>query len=419
MGRNRSLGTMNAALMVGSIAILMLTPVMWAQSKYKTLRKFTGGKDGGVPQAGLIFDQAGNLYGTTFRDGAHNGGTVFELKPNTNGSWSETVLYSFCALDDCYDGSAPEAGLIFDQAGSLYGTTSYGGTGNNHGTVFKVTPHQDGSWTENVLYSFTLGRDGGYPDAGLVFDSSGDLYGTASAGGVYGAGVVFKLARRSGGSWTEDVLYDFTGGDTGEYPYAGVIFDASGNLYGTTVGGGMDNVGIVFKLSPSKRGVWTISVLHSFTGGRDGGYPYGSLVMDPAGNVYGTTYYGGIHEDGTVFKLTQSAGKWRETVLHSFSDGRDGALPYGSVVFDSSGNLYGMTSIGGDFSRCAGAGCGVVFKLAPTSEGGWKETGLHDFFNDPGAFPMAALIFDTTGNLYGTTQGDGTATFGSVFEITP
>jgi uncharacterized repeat protein (TIGR03803 family) len=197
-----------------------------------------------------------------------------------------------------------------------------------------------------------------------------------------------------------------------------LIFDPGGNLYGTTPFGGKDNEGVVFKLTPSGS-TWTFSVVHAFTGGKDGGQPYvGSLVMDATGNLYGTTTTGGIHNQGTVFKLSQSAGKWEETVLHSFAN-RDGSFPMGSLIFDLSGNLYGMTTVGGDLSLCAGNGCGVAFKLMPNSKGGWTETVLHRFLDEPGAFPLYGLILDPAGNLYGTTQGDEATTLGSVFEITP
>jgi uncharacterized repeat protein (TIGR03803 family) len=422
MSRNKTLKTLRGPLLVITMATLVWGPRADAAGNYKTLQVFTGGADGSTLPSGLTLDATGNLYGTTSSGGGSSTcpagcGVVFRLTPNIDGRWTETVLYDFCSLNGCADGVFPFADLVFDQTGSLYGTTSSGGA-SDLGTLFKLTPNRDGSWRESVLYSFS-GRDGSTPYSALIFDSSGNLYGTTVQGGVYQRGTVFKLTPHSRGAWTEDVLYNFTGGDSGGDPYAGLIFDGKGNLYGTTQGGGADAVGVVFKLTPS-RGVWTISVLHSFTGGADGGYPgRGTLIMDTAGNLYGTTSVGGVYEDGTVFKLAQeSTGKWKETVVHSFN-GRRGAFPVGGVVFDSKGNLNGTTSIGGRLPDCGGGGCGVVFKLAPNSNGVWKEIVLHYFVDDPGIFPYAGVIFDAAGNLYGTTNGGGDTHHGSVFEITP
>jgi uncharacterized repeat protein (TIGR03803 family) len=398
-----------AALLLIAITVL-LAPGAMAQSKYKTLYKFTGGADGRWPAAGLIRDELGNLYGTTLGGGAHSQGTAFELTPNSDGSWAESVLYSFCSPPTCDDGAGPEAGLTFYAGGNLYGTTIGGGY-CDLGTVYQLTP-SNGGWAESVLYSF-CGSDGSGPTAGVIFDSGGNLYGTT-------LDIAYELTPANGG-WTESVLHTFCSlphCEDGEGARSGLIFDPGGNLYGTTPFGGKDNEGVVFKLTPSGS-TWTFSVVHAFTGGKDGGQPYvGSLVMDATGNLYGTTTTGGIHNQGTVFKLSQSAGKWEETVLHSFAN-RDGSFPMGSLIFDLSGNLYGMTTVGGDLSLCAGNGCGVAFKLMPNSKGGWTETVLHRFLDEPGAFPLYGLILDPAGNLYGTTQGDEATTLGSVFEITP
>ncbi len=420
MARN-NLGNLSAALLV-IMLVLVVAPGTWAQSKYKTLYRFTGGSDGRRPYAGLIFDQAGNLYGTTTYGGNFTDcdivggcGVVFKLTPNSDGSWKESVLHTFCSPAGCGDGAGPYGSMIFDAAGNLYGTTEAGGSGTV-GAVYELMP-SNGGWAESVLYSFAGSSDGAHPYAGLIFDSSGNLYGTTSSWYTSFGGTVFELTRGSGGTWTESFVFDFTGGPGGGAPYAGVIFDAQGNLYGTTLVGGGNQVGVVFKLEASNRKV--LQVLHSFTGGRDGGYPvYGSLIMDTAGNLYGTTSSGGAYNHGTVFKLTQSAGKWKETVVHSFTNER-GAVPDSGLIFDSAGNLYGTTSQGGDLGACAGKGCGVVFKLTPNSTGGWKETVLYGFADKPGANPNAGLTLDSAGNLYGTTTGDNSTTFGSVFEITP
>jgi uncharacterized repeat protein (TIGR03803 family) len=265
----------------------------------------------------LVFDRAGNLYGTTGEGGSScYQGTVFKLAPNGDGTWSESVLYSFCSVENCRDGAVPYAGLVVDQAGNLYGTTLYSGPGETgYGVVFKLTPKKDGSWTETVLHNFTGGKDGGIPQAGLVRDHAGNLYGTA----VYGGNV--------------------------------------GQCGGT-------GCGVVFRLSAGQGGTWTEKVLHEFGGG-DGSYPLAPLVLDRSGSLYGTTFRGG------------------------------------------------------ELRLCGGNGCGVVFKLSLDPSGRWSQTLLHRFLDHPGALATAGLIFGAGGNLYGTSEGDFETTFGSVFEITP
>jgi len=390
------------------LVILAFMPGAWAQSNYKTLHKFTGGADGGGVFGGLILDAAGNLYGTTGGGGANRDGTVFKLTPNTDGSWTEKVLHNF--IYNQKDGIGPNGPLIFDQAGNLYGTTDGGGT-SNWGTVFELTPNQDGTWSEKVLYSFLAGSDGGYPLAGLVFDAAGNLYGTTLIGGS-GVGVVFKLTPKASGRWREDVIYTFICCSNGIGPASGLVFDAAGDLYGTTNGGGVYNCGIVFELTPNQDGTWSESVIHSFTG-QDGSNPRSYLILDKAGNIYGTTPGGGFGQ-GVAFILTpKQDGTWTEKVIHHFNGMGQGGQPYAGLTFDGVGNLYGTTRFGG-------AGYGVVFKLSPNSNGGWQETILHRFFDHPGAESYASVIFDAAQNLYGTTGGDGVSkTFGSVFKITP
>jgi uncharacterized repeat protein (TIGR03803 family) len=340
MNCKKFLGAASAALMLVIAITLVLAPAAGAASKYKVLHRFHGA-NGTNPYAGLILDAAGNLYGTTYYGGASGDGTVFKLAPNQDGSWTESVLHSF----NRSDGWSPQAGLIFDAAGNLYGTTVVGGASSD-GTVFKLAPNQDGSWTESVLHSFN-GSDGWVPYAGLIFDAAGNLYGTTVEGGDTNVGTVFKLAPNQDGSWTESVLHSFHGSD-GAYPYAGLIFDAAGNLYGTTVEGDT-NVGTVFKLAPNQDGSWTESVLHSFNG-RNGQYPYAGLIFDAAGNLYGTTYGGGASADGTVFELAPNQdGSWTESMLHSFH-GSDGERPRAGLIFDAAGNLYGTTAGGGGAS---------------------------------------------------------------------
>jgi uncharacterized repeat protein (TIGR03803 family) len=289
--------------------------------------------DGADPFAGLVMDRTGNLYGAAERGGAYGYGTVFKLSP----SGHETVLHSFGAGTD---GQSPYAGLIMDNAGNLYGTTEGGGA-YGYGTVFKL----DSKGKETVLYSFGAGSDGEYPEASLLMDGAGNLYSTTALGGAYGNGTVFKLSP----SGDETVLLSFTGSD-GDLPQAGLAVDRAGNLYGTTVFGGAYDFGTVFKLSPSGKE----TVLLNFTGS-DGQYPEASLVTDGAGNLYSTTSLGGAYGFGTVFKLSPSGN---ETVLHSFAGNPDGYSPYDNLVIDTAGNLYGTTYTGGAY------GYGAVFKLS-------------------------------------------------------
>ena len=404
---NRTVEMLSTALLAVGLLTLAAAPGAWAASQYTTLFTFTVGHDDGIrPRGGLVFDQAGNLYGTTSRGGAHGAGTVFKLTPNGDGTWAQNVLYSFKAGND---GAGPEASLIFDQGGNLYGTTAEGGSSNG-GTVFKLTP-KGSVWIESVLYSFAAGN--GYaPVAELIFDTAGNLYGTTSMGGAHGSGTAFRLTPNG----TESVLYSFcsaTNCSDGNGPMAGVIFDQSGNLYGTTSRGGALNQGTVFKLSPNG-GSRRHSVLHSFTGTKDGSDPLAGLIFDTIGNLYGTTSSGGANGLGVVFKLAPNAnGSWQERVLRNFTGSKGGANPAAGLIFDQNGNLCGTTIRGGPHEH------GVAFRLEPNTGGGWHETVLVYFNEHPGAVPYSGLILDTLGNLYGTTFGQGAFDPGSVYEITP
>ena len=238
-------------------------------------------------------------------------------------------------------------------------------SGRGCGTVFRLVKSADGSWTETVLHTFTGDKGGSYPSAGVIFDPAGNLYGTAVGGGAYGYGVIFKLTPNQDGSWTEKVIHSFTGGKGGANPYATLIFDTAGNLYGTTVGGGIYGYGVVFTLTLNADGKWTENVLHQFTGGKDGANPYAGLVSDKDGNLYGATWAGGAYGYGTVFKLGLGLdGKWREHVLHAFA-GQGARNPYAGVILDGAGNLYGTTA-GGD-QNCGNwiNDCGAVFEITP------------------------------------------------------
>ncbi len=411
---SKVLAVMTATLIIA----LILAPGARAAGKYKILHEFTGA-DGQSPMDALIFDGSGNLYGTTiYGGGGYAYGTVFKLTPNSDGSWTQSVLYSFSGGD----GAFPFAGVIFDARGNLYGTTWWGGY-FFCGAVYKLTPNLDGSWTESVLHSFNC-SDGEGPVGGLVFDATGNLYGTATLGGAYGHGVVFKLAPNPDGSWTDSTIHDFKGGKDGRYPtHSDLIFDAAGNLYGVTAGLGWgDSNGTVFELTPNSDGTWTQSVLYNFRGGTDGTFPLGTLTFDRAGSLYGATLKGGAYGHGTIFKLTLgSDGKWTKYVLHQFRGGKDGSKPFAGVVFDTAGNLYGTTDTGGGVGSCSDGfkGCGTVFKLIPNSKGGWTEQMLHRFLGAPGREPIGGVVLDAAGNLYGTTSNEGFNYLGVVYEITP
>ena len=420
-GQRFSIG-LRAALAMFTVALFVTSA--WAAAPEKVLRSFNvSGNDGFYPYAGLVFDAAGNLYGTTMEGGIHGQGMVFELTPQESGSWTEKVLHSFNSTDGAY----PYAGLIFDAAGNLYGTTVRGGI-HDDGAVFELTPKEGGGWTEKVLHSFGHGTDGTYPFAGLIFDAAGNLYGTTYEGGIHGYGTVFELTPQEGGGWTEEVLHSFNlNGTDGAYPQASLIMDAAGNLYSTTYAGGIHlqsgcgsvGCGTVFEVSPREGGAWTETVLHSFNFNgtdTDGDEPYAGLIIDAAGNLYGTTIAGGIHNNGTVFELSpREGGGWLETVLHSFNlNGTDGAVPYASLIMDAAGNLYGTTYDGGIHYS------GTVFELTPREGGGWTETVSHSFGNGTDGYePYAGLIIDAAGNLSGTTVEGGIHGYGTVFEITP
>ncbi len=419
MQRNKCLGTLRTGLLIVAATLTWASGA--AAGTYKIIHFFQWPK---IPSGNLTFDAAGNLYGTTQSGGGSvcggsGCGTVWKLARNPKGIWTVSIIHSFTGAD----GADPLDGLTL-HAGNLYGTTYAGGL-YGHGVVFKLAPNPDGTWTESVLYSFTYRADGGYPWAGVIFDAAGNLYGTTSYGGFSsgeicpaGCGVVFKLAPNPDGTWTESVLHSFTGTDGG-VPYAGLIFDATGNLYGTALSGGTSTTcgsppgcGVVFKLAPNTDGTWTESVLYSFGNAEGGSDPEAGLIFDAAGNLYGTTYEGGAYYQGVVFKLKHNAdGTWTESVLHSFAGyPRDGAFPVAGLIFDAAGNLYGTTASDGSHS------CGAVFKLKPTSSG-WSETIVHSF-TGLGRTPAAPVIFDRAGNLYGTTE-TGDTNYGLVFEITP
>ena len=351
------------------------------------LRSFAGGVGGSSTAAGVIRDAAGDLYGTVPSGGPANLGIVYKLDP----AGVETVLHSFVSG---LEGFGMRAGVISDGAGSLYGAAEFGGLANA-GVVFKL-----GAGGETVLYSFTGGEDGQNPYAGVIRDAAGNLYGTTEAGGASGAGVVYMLDAAG----NETVLYSFTGGADGKNPYGGVIRDADGNFYGTTLLGGAGGYGCVYRVDASGNE----TVLYSFQGGRDGSIPEAGVIRDRLGNLFGTTAGGGgPSSSGVVFKL-DVAGK--ETVLHRFSGGGDGMNPTSGVIGDAEGNLYGTTYRGG------AAKAGAVYKVGA----GGQESVVYSFNGrGDGGGPYGGVTRDAAGNFYGTTSYGGASNAGVVFILSP
>jgi len=406
IGRKVGLAFLTVTLMVtGSLA--------FAQEE-SVLHSFADGSDGVSPYCNLIFDTAGNLYGTTFAGGTYGGGTVFELSPIPGGGWSEEILHSFGSGSDAQN---PYAGVAFNAAGDIFGMTFNGGA-FGYGAVFALSPKPGGGWREKVLHSFNNnGQDGFNPEAGVILDSSGNLYGTTQFGGAYGGGIVFELVN-AGGSWFENILHSFDGnGKDGTDPQAGLIFDSSGNLYSTTSQGGIHGDGTVFELGRKRAGGWGEKILYSFNSkGGKGFYPTAGLTFDTAGNLYGVTGVGGAYGEGVAFELRPTVGgNWTESTLYSFgANSLNGYYPSGGLVFDSSGNLYGLANNGGAYDA------GVVFELSPPMGGSWSYNVLYNFgATAEGRYPSGTLIFDAHGNLYGVTGGGGTDNFGTVFEVTP
>lgn len=379
-------------------ATMILSTLSLAQAQTFTMLHTFTGSDGANPQSTLIQDAAGNFYATTFYDGKSGYGTVFKMAPNHK----VTVLYSFAGPPDAANPAGP---LLRDKSGNLYGTTVWGGA-SNQGAVFKLSSTGD----ETVLYSFAGNTaDGSNPEGGVISDSEGNLFGTTEGGGdgagcggyIYGCGIVFEIDTAG----HETILHTFNGEGDGAIPWAGLIRDAAGNFYGTTVEGGTAGLGTIFKLDTAG----SLTLLHSFAGA-DGAYPYGPVIRDAKGNLYGATYQGGSSKVGTVFKLSTSG---KVTVLHNFTGNNDGAYPPAGLVRDAAGNLYGTTAQGGSSSNM-----GTVFKVDTAN----KETVLHSFTTPrQGMLPEAGLLLDKTGNLYGSTYygGPRNDNDGTIFKLTP
>ena len=427
---------------------LLLATALPLQAQYTTLYNFTGGSDGGFPYAGLIRNGS-TLYGTTTSPA-----TVFQ----TTTAGVEKVLYTFGTNPN--DGSNPVASLVRDSAGNLYGTTEFGGD-NSYVTIFEVSKKGAETILDNFFYDAGLAPF--YPVSSLVFDGTGNLYGTTQNGGAYYSGTVYEYT--TGGSLV--VLYSFTEGTDGGEPLAGLVFDSSGNLYGTTLTAGANDYGVVFELSPepasgcpagSNTGNgWCETALYSFTGGADGGNSVAPLVLDTTGNLYGTTEFGGIASCvtpgnnsptpgcGVVFELspapasgcaagTYPGNGWCETPIYTLSGGADGSYPVAGLAIDSAKNLFGTTEYGGGMLQGYN-GFGTVFEVSPEPASGcgfggnvginWCETPLYAFSGSAtgdGAYPLGGIVLDTKDNLYGTTSAGGleaspTYGYGTVFTV--
>ncbi len=408
-GRRLSIG-LRAALAIFIVTLFVTST--WAQAPWeKVLYSFNPSwagsvlvGDGAGPSGRLILDSRG-LFGTTGSGGAYGYGTVFQLWQQAGVGWTEAVLHSFTVAQ----GAPPPQGssLIFDAAGNLYGTTTNGGA-YGAGTVFELRQQGALRWIYKRLHTFSQ-HEGG-PGGSLIFDAAGNLYGTAGI-------TVFELSPQAGGGWTYAVLHSF---NYYSGPFGSLTFDTHGNLYGATEAGGKYGCGTIFRLMPNLDSTWTESVLHSFDG-TDGCIPNGGLIFDAAGNLYGTTEISGALRFGVVFELSPGAdGSWTEKVLYSFRGGTDGATPWDGLIFDTAGNLYGTTVEGGYLGCSPPYGCGTVLELSPEAGGGWAETVLHSF--DPkchnnGAYLYSGLIMDAAGNLYGETASGGAFNYGTVFEI--
>ena len=405
----RGWGGTLAALAIGLVLTCVATQAVQAQT-FNVLYTFTGQGDGANPYAGLTMDAAGNLYGTTYAGGSYGQGTVFELM-QSGSSYVIATLYSFQGGSD---GAQPRARVVFGPDGALYGTTFTGGGtgcgGHGCGTLFTMRAP---NWKEIVLYRFTGGTDGGLPLGDLAFDKLGNIFGTTQQGGVprcggLGCGVVYKLSHRSA-LWSETPIYQFTGLSDGVTPNGGVVFDPSGNLYGTTVSGGANKFGTVFQLTPSGSG-WTKTILYNFQNLTDGKLPNSGVVLDSSGNLYGTTVFGGTGLGGTVFQLNPSGGGWTFNLIYGLVGN---AGPFGNLSLDAAGNLYDTTYQDGRHLL------GSTFMLAP-SNGIWTSQSLHDFTGgNDGEYALSNLVFDASGNMYGTTAYGGASGYGVIFEIAP
>ena len=386
-----------------SVLILILAGIAQASPKEKVLYRFQGGTDGFEPLGTLVADQAGNLYGTTTSGGTGdcNGGcgTAFELSPNPDGTWTETILYSFAGGND---GAFPNAGLVFDQNGNLYGTTlHFGGFGD--GTVFRLSPptKSGNAWTETVLHNFVGDSDGEYCLGSLTFDKTGNLYGATLFVGTYGGGTIFQLVPpKKGNQWSLNVLHTFSGRGDGLDPWGPVILDDHGAVYGTNYDG------VIYRLKPPAPGQtkWSFKVLYQLPGLAEQG-----ALLAGRGALYATAL-GGANNQGSVYQIAPHKGQWKATSLYDFKGGADGSVPLNGLVADRAGNLYGVTSTGGINDQ------GTIYRLS-LKNGVWTKTTLYRFQGvSDGADPESGVIVGP-GVLYGTTAAGGVSNNGTVFQL--
>lgn len=390
---------------------LLLMATAWGQST-QVMVTFGGSK--GEGEFGLVADAAGNLYGVGL-GGPHDAGTVFKISQNADGSWTQTLLHAFGGLSD---GSYPNGGLIMDRFGNLFGTTCLGGP-SGAGIVYRLSPQSNGQYTETLIFALGYGQYC-YPFGNtLAMDAAGNLYGVSGFGGFIREGQVFELTPQTGGMWRETILHNFghnsAGDPDGINPLGGVAVDSSGNVYGTTYAGGTLNMGTVFKLAPVGGGLWKEIIIHNFEGA-DGKYPVAGVTLDAAGHIYGIAQQGGQGNSGAVYQLTPGPnGGWVRNVIHSFvRDGIDGAVATDGLTIDAAGNLYGTTHGGGLY------GDGIVFEFSPNGDGTFTSNILQTFGNDlAGSHPYAGITLDGAGNLYGTTTDGSAQGLGAAFKITP
>jgi len=395
-------------LAIGAATSLLITAA-WAASATKLVYSFGGSADGEYTDTELVRDSAGNLYGTSVQGGVFGGGTVFQVTP----AGAHTVLYDFTGGAD---GGEPYKGVTLDAEGNLYGTAVTGGGGSCEGgcgVVYKLS-NSGGTWNQTVIHTFT-GSDGSGPGSPVAIDKNGDVFGTTPTGGANGIGVVYQL-REDVGAWKFRVIHTFTGGDDGGGGSASrLLIDAAGNLFGVCTVGGANGFGTVFEMS-LHQGLWQLTTLYAFKDSPDGALPYGGLIADKAGNFYGTTYYAGANDLGTVYQLTKINGAWTERVLYSFQGGSDGGSPISTLVADAAGNLYGTTSEGG----AAACGCGTIFKMSRDSTGKWSETVAYRFPGTPQpGFAYNGLVADPSGIFYGATVHGGSGNDGAIYKFRP
>ena len=398
---------MRAEFMTALVALsAAFVPILPADAASETvLASFTG--YGLSYPADRLLLKSGSLYGTASGQAAGSG-EVFKLKPK-GGTWKMTTIFDFAKGNV---GDSPYAGLIEDSTGTFYGTTEQGGA-TGYGTVYKLY-ESGGAWKATDLHDFGKGTDGANPVCDLIMDKTGAIYGTTVGGGEYGLGTLFELVK-SGSTWTEKVLWSFEGESNrdGANPSTGLYIDKSGDLYGTTVNGGDYGYGTVFEMVPTVGG-YTKYDLHDFGDGNDGVSPNGALVPDTKGGFYGTTIEGGASGYGTVFEISFSGGVLTYAVIYSFAGGSDAGFPQAGLLRSSKHVLYGTTFGGGTHGK------GTVFKLK-RSGGVWTDKVLHSFRggSSDGENPEAAVIEDSAGTLYGTTVTGGKDGWGTVYEVVP